>query len=133
MFGKNTQPPIKSLIAQGSCIEGNLKFTDGLRVDGEVIGDIRANAGRPSILVISETACVTGHIYADHVIINGRVVGTVDAAKLLELQPKAKIQGDVGYKALEMHQGAVISGQLRPTSQDEVMDKPLLKLAGAKA
>ena len=26
MFGKKKQPPIKSLIAQGSRIEGNLKF-----------------------------------------------------------------------------------------------------------
>jgi cytoskeletal protein CcmA (bactofilin family) len=128
MFGKKSQPSIRSLIAQGSCIEGNLKFTDGLRIDGEVIGDIRANEGSPSILVISESACVTGHIHADHVIINGRVMGPVHASELLELQPKAKIQGDIAYKALEMHQGAVIFGQLRPTDQ-EAGDKPLLKLA----
>ena len=128
MFGKKKQPPIKSLIAQGSCIEGNLKFTDGLRVDGEVIGDIRAIDGSASILVISESACVTGQIHADHVIINGRVMGPVHASELLELQPKAKIAGDVSYKALEMHQGAVIFGQLRPTSQD-AEEKPILKLA----
>ena len=130
MFGKKKQPPIKSLIAQGSCIEGNLKFTDGLRIDGEVIGDIRAVEGSASILVISESATVTGHIYADHVIINGRVLGPVHASELLELQPKAKIAGDVSYKALEMHQGAVISGQLRPTSQ-ELEEKPMLKLAAS--
>ena len=130
MFGKKKQPPIKSLIAQGSCIEGNLKFTDGLRIDGEVIGDIRAVEGGASILVISESASVTGHIYADHVIINGRVMGPVHASELLELQPKAKIAGDVSYKALEMHQGAVIFGQLRPTSHD-AEEKPILKLAAS--
>ena len=132
MFGKKKQPPIKSLIAQGTCIEGNLKFTDGLRIDGEVIGDIRAIEGSASILVISESACVTGQIYADHVIINGRVMGPVHASELLELQPKAKIAGDVSYKALEMHQGAVISGQLRPTSQ-EIEEKPILKLAASNS
>ena len=132
MFGKKKQPPIKSLIAQGSCIEGNLKFTDGLRIDGEVIGDIRAADGGASILVISESASVTGHIYADHVIINGRVIGQVHASELLELQPKAKIACDVSYKALEMHQGAVIFGQLRPTSQD-AEEKPMLKLASNNA
>ncbi|MDO9404021.1 MAG: polymer-forming cytoskeletal protein [Polaromonas sp.] len=128
MFGKKKQPPIKSLIAQGSCIEGNLKFTDGLRIDGEVVGDIRANEDNASILVISETAIVSGHIYADHVIINGRVNGPVHASELLELQPKARITGDVTYKALEMHQGAVIFGQLRSTGQ-ELDEKPALKLA----
>ncbi|HEY3048770.1 MAG TPA: polymer-forming cytoskeletal protein [Polaromonas sp.] len=129
MFGKKKQPPIKSLIAPGTCIEGSLKFTDGLRVDGEVIGDIRANEGSSSILVISESAVVTGRIHADHVIINGRVMGPVHASELLELQPKAKIEGDVSYKALEMHQGAVIFGQLRPTSHQELEEKLTLKLA----
>jgi len=129
MFGKKKQPPIKSLIAQGTSIEGNLKFTDGLRIDGAVTGHIRAEEGSDSILVISESATVTGSIYADHVIINGRVLGPVHASELLELQPKAKIEGDVSYKALEMHQGAAIFGQLRPTTHPEPEEKPVLKLA----
>lgn len=127
MFGKKSQPPIKSLIAQGSRIEGHLKFTDGLRIDGEVFGDIRANSDQPSILVVSESALVQGEIHADHVIVNGTVRGPIHARELLELQPNAKIEGDVAYKALEMHQGAVISGQLRPLLGTE--EKPLLKLA----
>ncbi len=127
MFGKKAQPPIKSLIAQGSRIEGNLKFTEGLRIDGEVFGDTRANPEQPSILVISEAAVVQGEIHADHVIINGTVRGPVYARELLELQPKARIEGDVYYRALEMHQGAVIAGQLRPMEGTD--EKPLLKLA----
>jgi cytoskeletal protein CcmA (bactofilin family) len=131
MFGKKNQPPIKSLIAQGSTIEGNLKFAEGLRVDGDIVGDITANPGSPSILVISESATVTGQIFADHVIINGRVNGPVHAGELLELQPKANIVGDVHYKALEMHQGALIAGQLRPLVPGE--EKPQLKLAASNA
>lgn len=127
MFGKKVQPPIKSLIAQGSRIEGNLKFTEGLRIDGEVFGDISAQSDQSSILVISEAALVQGQINADHVIINGTVRGPVLARELLELQPKARIEGDVSYKALEMHQGAMISGQLKPMEGAD--EKPLLKLA----
>jgi cytoskeletal protein CcmA (bactofilin family) len=102
-------------------------FTDGLRVDGEVTGDIRANTAQPSILVVSESATITGQIHADHVIVNGTVKGPIYAAELLELQPKAKIEGDVYYKSLEMHQGAVISGKLGLLTDAE--EKPLLKLA----
>jgi cytoskeletal protein CcmA (bactofilin family) len=127
MFGKKAQPPIKSLIAQGSRIEGNMKFTEGLRIDGEVFGNIQASAEQPSILVISEAAVVQGEVNADHVIINGTVRGPVHARELLELQPKARIEGDVCYKALEMHQGAVICGMLRPLQGAD--EKPLLKLA----
>ena len=135
MFGKKAQPPIKSLIAQGTRIEGNMKFNEGLRVDGEVFGDIHATTEEAgSMLVISEAAVVQGGIAADHVIINGTVRGPVHARELLELQPKAKIEGDVSYVSLEMHQGATISGQLRPlTSAASEDEKPLLKLAAKSA
>jgi cytoskeletal protein CcmA (bactofilin family) len=132
MFGKKKQPPIKSLIAQGTRVDGNLTFQDGLRVDGEVVGNVRASDGQSSILVVSESATVTGQIHADHVIINGTVRGPVLAVELLELQPKARIEGDVSYRALEMHQGATITGQLRPLT-GEVEEKPTLKLAANNA
>ena len=127
MFNKKKQPSIKSLIAADSSIEGNIHFTDGLRVDGEVVGNIYAKAELTSILVISETATVTGEVHADHIIINGKLNGPVHARVMLELQPKARIEGDVHYTALEMHQGAIIAGQLRPAVGTE--EKPTLKLA----
>ncbi len=118
MFTKKKQPPIKSLLALGSHIEGDIKFSDGLRVDGVITGDVRSDPTHSSILVISETAHITGSIFADHVIINGFVEGPVYAKVMLELQPKAKIVGDVYYTALEMHQGAVITGLLQPSVQE---------------
>ena len=124
---KKKQPHIKSLIAHGSQIAGNMRFTDGLRVDGTVIGNLRASDDEPSILVISESASVTGEVHADHIIINGTVKGPIYAAVMLELQPKARIEGEVRYTALEMHQGALVSGQLRPLLAGE--EKPTLKLA----
>ena len=78
--------------------------------------------------MISETASVTGEIHADHIIINGTLDGPVHARAMLELQPKARIQGDVHYTSLEMHQGAIISGQLLPTV-GRAEEKPTLKLA----
>jgi cytoskeletal protein CcmA (bactofilin family) len=77
--------------------------------------------------VVSESASVTGALHADHIIISGTVKGPVHANLMLELQPKARIEGDVHYRALEMHQGAIIAGQLLP--QGGIDAKPLLKLA----
>lgn len=127
MFNKNKQPPIKSLIADGTEIQGNLTFSDGLRVDGTVIGNVHAAEAAMSILVISDSASITGSITADHIIINGTVKGPIHARRMLELQPKARIEGDIEYAALEMHQGALIAGQLRPMLLGE--EKPTLKLA----
>jgi cytoskeletal protein CcmA (bactofilin family) len=127
MFNKKKQPPIKSLIAEGTQIDGNLAFSDGLRVDGTIVGNVQASDAVASILVISDSASVTGEITADHIIINGVVKGPIHARHMLELQPKARIEGDVEYAALEMHQGALIAGQLRPLLEGE--EKPTLKLA----
>lgn len=127
MFNKKKQPPIKSLIAEGSQIEGNIHFVDGLRVDGRVLGHVRADVSQASILVVSESAQIIGEIEADHIIINGCVTGPVHAREMLELQPKARIEGDVHYAALEMHQGALITGLLSPLLAGE--EKPTLKLA----
>jgi cytoskeletal protein CcmA (bactofilin family) len=128
MFGKKKQPPIRSLVGEGTVIHGELRFTEGLRIDGEVQGDVVAVGDGQSILVISEKARVTGKVRGGHVIVNGVVNGPVHSTELLELQPKATIVGDVRYEVLEMHQGATIDGELKPLKADE---RPALKLAAS--
>lgn len=130
MFGKKQQAPIRTLIGEGTVIRGELHFSDGLRIDGQVIGDVVAIGDGRNILVISEKAKVEGTVHAGHVIVNGTVSGPVTSTELLELQPKASISGDVKYERLEMHQGAEIDGELRPLRGDpQVEEKPPLKLA----
>jgi cytoskeletal protein CcmA (bactofilin family) len=134
MFNRQKQPSIKSLIAQDCQIDGNFSFVDGLRLDGTVLGNITGCEDHPSILVISEFAVVRGEIHADHVIVNGRVEGPVYARTMLELQPKGRITGDVTYKVLEMHRGAIVEGRLSSIMPSkvaigEVQEKPTLKLA----
>lgn len=125
---KKKQPPIRTLIGEGTVIQGEVRFTEGLRIDGEVHGDVLATGEGHSILVISEKARVHGKVKAAHVIINGSVAGPVLSDGLLELQPKARIVGDVRYEVLEMHQGATIEGDMRPLKAEE---KPALKLAAS--
>jgi cytoskeletal protein CcmA (bactofilin family) len=129
-MAKKKQPPIRSLIGEGTAVHGELRFDDGLRIDGEVHGNVIAAGSGPSLLVVSENAKVHGKVMAGHVIINGEVIGPVVSTELLELQPKARINGDVRYESLEMHQGAKIDGELRPLVVDED-GKPQLKLAAS--
>jgi cytoskeletal protein CcmA (bactofilin family) len=126
---KKKQPPIRSLIGEGTALHGEVRFSEGLRIDGEVHGDVVAVGDLPSLLVISEKARVHGKVRAGHVIINGSVVGPVLADELLELQPKARIEGDVRYEAIEMHQGSTIDGEVRALKNTD--ERPALKLAAA--
>lgn len=132
MFGgkKNSKPQnrIDSLIGAGTRIEGNVTFTGGLRVDGEIRGNISNDKGQSGTLVISEQASVEGEITVGHVVINGTVIGPVFAGESLELLPNARVTGDVEYHQLEMQQGAVVQGRLVHQTSGKTVE---LKLASS--
>jgi cytoskeletal protein CcmA (bactofilin family) len=128
LFRRKPQPAIRSLISEGTRVRGELRFVDGLRIDGEVEGDVIADPMTGSLVVISEKARVHGKVNAAHVIINGTIQGPVVSTEMLELQPKAKVKGDVSYQVLEMHPGAAITGEMTPTSSS---DRPPLQLAAS--
>ncbi|MBU1777929.1 MAG: polymer-forming cytoskeletal protein [Gammaproteobacteria bacterium] len=115
MFSSRNSKPqnrIDSLVGIGTKIEGNVHFSGGLRVDGEIVGNVVADPAKPSTLVLSEQARVDGEIRVTHLVMNGTVVGPVHAAEYLELHSKAKVTGDVYYKTLEIQLGAIVEGRL---------------------
>lgn len=125
MLGRKIKSTIESLIGISTRIEGDIRFKGGLRIDGQIKGSVIAEGDEPSMLVISEFARVEGEVRAAHLVVNGEIVGPVFSSEVLELQPKARITGDVHYKALEMHGGALVAGKL---THDQVAE-PVLKLA----
>jgi cytoskeletal protein CcmA (bactofilin family) len=106
------QNRIDSLIGAGTRIEGNVIFAGGLRVDGEIKGDVRTGEGEAGTLVVSEQARIEGEVHVAHLVVNGTVVGPIHATELLELQPRSRVSGDVHYTSIEMHLGAVVEGRL---------------------
>lgn len=130
MFGSKKiskpQNRIDSLIGKGTRIEGDLSFTGGLRVDGEIKGNVLAVDGGASTLVLGENARIEGELRVAHVVINGTVVGPIFASDSLELQPKAHVTGDVEYSSIEIQQGAVVQGRMNYLGQAKSVE---LKLA----
>jgi len=116
MFGSKrpaSKKEIGSLIGAGTTLEGDLTFSGGVRIDGTVLGAARCVDGeKGGMLVLSEYGKIEGEVRAAHLVVAGTITGPVFAGELIELQPKARIAGDLHYRALEMHHGAVIDGQL---------------------
>lgn len=129
---KQTNKPqnrIDSLIGAGTRIEGNITFTGGLRVDGEIVGNVTAVSDQPSTLVLSEAARIEGEIRVSHLVVNGAITGPVYTTEFLELQSRSKLTGDVHYNTLEMHLGAIVEGRLVHKSSES---KPVeLKIASS--
>jgi cytoskeletal protein CcmA (bactofilin family) len=127
MFSKKHSKPqtqIDTLIGAGTTVEGNLNFSGGMRIDGQVNGNVVAVPDKPSTLVLSEHAQINGEVNVTHLVINGSISGSVLASEYMELQSKAKINGDVHYTTMEIQLGAIVEGRLKHSStaaQDKVV------------
>ena len=134
MFGKTEKPQsqIDSLIGVGTHIDGNINFSGGLRVDGRVTGNIVALGDKPSTLVLSDQAVIEGKIVVTHAVINGTVVGAIHASEYVELQPKAKVSGDVHYKVMEIQLGASVDGMLHHLNNVQADNKVVSLMPAAQ-
>lgn len=132
MFRKKSGPKttIDSLIGATTRMEGNVVFQGGLRIDGHVRGDVIAGEGSAGLLVIGENGRVDGNIVAAHLIVNGTVQGSVTVSNLVELQPKAKLSGELRYRSVEIHRGAMVEGILSHFDGDLV--RPDLRLGAGR-
>lgn len=109
---------INTLIGEGTEVEGVVKFSGGLHVVGKINGGA-VSVEDGSVLIISEHAEVRGNIKVKHLIVNGRVDGEVYVDGKVELFDKARINGDIYYKVLELPVGAQVSGKLIRIEEDD--------------
>jgi cytoskeletal protein CcmA (bactofilin family) len=132
MFGKKSgfKSTIDSLVGASTRLEGNVVFQGGLRIDGNVRGDVVAGEGSAGLLVIGENGRVDGNIVAAHLIVNGTVQGAITVSGIVELLPKAKVSGEVRYREVTIHRGALVEGIMSHFDGDLV--RPDLKIGAVK-
>jgi cytoskeletal protein CcmA (bactofilin family) len=121
---------IDSLIGAGTTVSGDIAFSGGLRIDGKVIGKVTTLDNQPGTLVISEQARIDGEVRVSHVVVNGAVSGSLIANDYLELQAKARVNGDVAYRMLEMHFGAIVEGKLMHSEPESASIFELRRASG---
>jgi len=128
MFGKPTKHPpaikltqLSSLIDDGVEIEGDLVFSNGLRIDGQVRGHLSGRPGdngKPALLVLSQTGRIDGSVHCGNALINGSITGDIEVEQFVELQAGARITGTLRYRQLKMDVGAQVQGQLIPIDDE---------------
>jgi cytoskeletal protein CcmA (bactofilin family) len=114
MFKRNKSrlEQIDTLIGAGTRIDGGVRFTGGLHVDGHIVGNVEASAERAATLSVSDSGVIEGSVAAPHVILNGAIQGDIVAYERVELGATAKVSGNVYYGLIEMAMGAEINGKL---------------------
>ena len=118
MFGNKLRQkvcPISTLIGTGTRIEGGLTYSDGLHVDGTVLGDIAPwDADEAADAYIGERGMVKGSVRGTNVTIHGTIDGDVYASGHVTIGCKAQINGDVVYKTLTVDRCGAVRGRLIP-------------------
>jgi cytoskeletal protein CcmA (bactofilin family) len=106
-----------SLIARGTVIRGDLRFSGALHLDGRIEGTVLGE-GEDAMFTLSEHGQVQGEIRVPHAVINGHVTGDVHISARLELAPQARIDGDLRYHTLEMAAGAQVNGRISRQAEE---------------
>ena len=118
MFRTNKKAPsvdvgrLSSLLAQDTCIRGDVVFDGGMRVDGRIEGNVMGKPDGQGLLVLSEKGTIVGTVRVHDAVINGRVEGDLEVEHFLELQAGARITGNISYRTLKLDCGATVEGKL---------------------
>ncbi|ALO47122.1 bactofilin family protein [Pseudohongiella spirulinae] len=118
MFGAKNKNLARSgslhhtLISVGTEIQGDIRFTGELIIEGQLAGNIVADDDSEAVLRIADQGRVDGNISVPVAVVNGSVNGDVRASKQLELGARARVSGTVYYQLLEMVMGARVNGSL---------------------
>ena len=120
---RNTSSHETSLIARGTVIRGDLRFSGALHLDGHIEGTVQGE-GDDAMFTLSEHGQVHGEIHVPQAVINGHVTGDVHVSTRLELAPQARIDGDLRYHTLEMAAGAQVNGRISRQPDDSKLELP---------
>lgn len=96
-----------TFIETGVTIEGTITFENTIRIDGKLKGKINGNSGT---VIVGEKGDMQADINAAVIIIMGHVQGTVCASERIEINPPARVTGDIQSPVVSIESGVVFNG-----------------------
>jgi len=106
---------LNALLGRGSEFDGKLIFEGTVRIDGKFKGEIHSK-GR---LIVGENGEVIGEIWVDNAIISGKVKGNINAQNRVELQPPARLEGNITASSLVIQEGAIFDGNCQMSKKEQ--------------
>ncbi|MDR2442635.1 MAG: polymer-forming cytoskeletal protein [Deltaproteobacteria bacterium] len=120
--GKSSKHVWNAFFASSVEIEGSLRFTGLLNIDGQLTGAIIAKG----MLVTGVNAKISGDIFVENLILSGTVLGNIFATGEVHLNNTAKVVGSINYTSLSIVPGAVHEGNshlFSPSERDELASR----------
>ena len=102
---------INSIIGEGSIFEGKFYIAGSLKIDGKFEGDIRTDEA----LIIGQNGKVKTNISAKEVLMEGTLIGDIDARGEVKISETGKMKGDIVSPVLHLAKGVVLQGNVNIT------------------
>jgi cytoskeletal protein CcmA (bactofilin family) len=100
------------MIEEGVTFTGNAALQGTCTIAGQLIGNLKEQAGATSQIVITETGSVKGDIFSHKVSVMGTYSGTIDASGgSVDLHAKSVVSGHIRYGQLQVN-GADLNATL---------------------
>ena len=106
--GSDSPTDLRSFLGEGTDINGEVKFTEIMRVDAAISGTINSDQGS---LLVMERGRVKATILAGTVEVSGIVEGTITAKTAVRIHPTGRVYGDIYTPTLIIEQGALFDGK----------------------
>jgi cytoskeletal protein CcmA (bactofilin family) len=107
---------VETILGNGTKVEGDIYTKGSLRIEGEVIGNIKAEGD----LFIGEDGSLQTEIEARNVVLAGKVKGNIIALQKLKILPSGVLNGDIKANKLIIEEGAIFNGSSVPLKDTDL-------------
>ena len=103
---KKEDDQIKAYMGQDTVFNGSLNFDGTVRIDGKFEGQVFTD----DTLIVGESGHLIAEISAGTIICMGRIEGTLNASKKVEIHANSRVIGNIKSPALYIELGGVLDG-----------------------
>ena len=105
---------IKAYLGEDTVFSGTLTFNGAVRIDGKMDGQINTD----DTLIVGENGVLEADINAGTVICRGKIKGTINASKRIEIHTNSEVVGNIATPALLVENGAIFDGSCDMTGKE---------------
>jgi cytoskeletal protein CcmA (bactofilin family) len=109
MFGNKAKTKVSTeptVIGRGTLIEGTIRVSGRVQVDGQIDGTLIAEGP----VSVGPSGSIIGEVVAHELAVGGRVEGKVNVREHLHVAPEGVCRGEVRYGSLQVDRGGVLDG-----------------------
>ena len=123
-----------SIVAAGTKIMGEVDCDGVLKIEGTVVGTVRATRQ----VLVAKGGSIEGDVFTREAVVGGRIEGAILADERVEVQASSAVHGDITTQRIVVQEGGEVNGRVmmanpnamsqdasRVTAERDVSDGPV--------